>query len=145
MDVMMVLPNIKSGSQWGFSLLCLLVGDCRKKSFFEPARNLFDNVKLRASIGTLGNQVTNGNFDYLGYLDNETLSYVMGGKVISGLKAPTLASTNITWEKVTTTNFGLDIAMLNNRLNASFDYYIRNTNDMVISKTYPAVLGKFRW
>lgn len=65
----------------------------------------------------------------------------MGGKVISGLKAPTLASTNITWEKVTTTNFGLDIAMLNNRLNASFDYYIRNTNDMVISKTYPAVLG----
>lgn len=31
--------------------------------------------------------------------------------------------------------------MLNNRLNASFDYYIRNTNDMVISKTYPAVLG----
>lgn len=131
----------KSGSQWGFFPSVSVGWRLSEEKFFEPARNLFDNVKLRASIGTLGNQVTNGNFDYLGYLDNETLSYVMGGKVISGLKAPTLASTNITWEKVTTTNFGLDIAMLNNRLNASFDYYIRNTNDMVISKTYPAVLG----
>ena len=98
-------------------------------------------MKVRASLGTLGNQVTNGNFDYLGYLSSESLAYSMGGKNLTGLTPPTLASTNITWEKVTTSNFGIDLGLLNNRLNASFDYYMRYTNDMVVSKTYPAVLG----
>ncbi|WP_294534764.1 TonB-dependent receptor [uncultured Bacteroides sp.] len=131
----------KSGSRWGFFPSVSLGWRLSEEKFFEPAKKVFDNVKVRASLGTLGNQVTNGNFDYLGYLASEGLSYVMGGKELTGLKAPTLASTNITWEKVTTANFGLDLGLLNNRLNASFDYYIRYTNDMVIAKAYPAVLG----
>jgi hypothetical protein len=65
----------------------------------------------------------------------------MNGGIISGLKAPTLASTNITWEKVYTTNIGLDWTMLNGRFTGSFDYYIRDTKGMVVNKTYPAVLG----
>ena len=68
-------------------------------------------------------------------------AYLMNGGIISGLKAPTLASTNITWEKVYTTNIGLDWTMLNGRFTGSFDYYIRDTKGMVVNKTYPAVLG----
>ncbi len=131
----------KSGSRWGFFPSVSLGWRLSEEKFFEPARKLFDNVKVRASLGTLGNQVTNGNFDYLGYLSSESLAYSMGGKNLTGLTPPTLASTNITWEKVTTSNFGIDLGLLNNRLNASFDYYMRYTNDMVVSKTYPAVLG----
>lgn len=130
-----------SGNRWGFFPSVSAGWRLSEEKWFEPARELFDNVKLRASFGQLGNQVTNGNFDYLSSLSGETLSYLMNGTVINGLKPATLASANISWEKVTTANFGLDLNLLQNRLSASFDYYLRNTSDMVISKAYPAVLG----
>lgn len=130
-----------SGDQWGFFPSVSAGWRISEEPFFEPARNLFDNLKLRASYGGLGNQVTDGNFQYLSYLNSRTLSYLINGQIAGGLTAPTLASTNITWEKVYTTNIGLDWTMLNGRLTGSFDYYIRDTKNMVVSRTYPAVLG----
>ena len=131
----------RSGHRWGFFPSVSAGWRLSEENWFEPARKLFDNVKLRASYGQLGNQVTTGNFDYLSYLDGETLNYIMGNSVINGLKPATLPSLNITWEKVTTADFGLDLNLLKNRLAFSFDYYIRNTSDMVVSKAYPSVLG----
>ncbi|MCD8184463.1 MAG: TonB-dependent receptor [Bacteroides sp.] len=130
-----------SGNRWGFFPSVSAGWRVSEEKWFEPARNLFENVKLRASVGQLGNQVTTGNFDYLSSLSGETLNYLMNGTVINGLEPATLASTNISWEKVTTANFGLDLSLLQNRLSASFDYYLRYTSDMVVSKAYPAVLG----
>lgn len=130
-----------SGDQWGFFPSVSAGWRISEEPFFEAARNIFDNLKLRASYGGLGNQVTDGNFQYLSYLNSKTLSYLINGQMAGGLTAPTLASTNITWEKVYTTNVGLDWTMLNGRLTGSFDYYIRDTKDMVVSRTYPAVLG----
>ncbi|EDN86205.1 TonB-linked outer membrane protein, SusC/RagA family [Parabacteroides merdae ATCC 43184] len=130
-----------SGDRWGFFPSVSAGWRISEESFFEPARNIFDNLKVRASYGSLGNQVTDGNFQYLSFLTSESLAYLMNGGIISGLKAPTLASTNITWEKVYTTNIGLDWTMLNGRFTGSFDYYIRDTKGMVVNKTYPAVLG----
>ena len=130
-----------SGDRWGFFPSVSAGWRISEEKFFEPARDLFDNLKVRASYGSLGNQVTDGNFQYLSFLQSETLNYLLNGNVVSGLKPPTLASTNITWEKVYTSNFGLDWTMLNGRLTGSFDYYIRNTNGMVVNKTYPLVLG----
>ena len=129
------------GDRWGFFPSVSAGWRISEEPFFEPARNVFDNLKLRASYGGLGNQVTDGNFQYLSYLNSKTLSYLINGQIASGLTAPTLASSNITWEKVYTTNVGLDWTMLNGRLTGSFDYYIRDTKDMVVTRTYPSVLG----
>lgn len=130
-----------SGDRWGFFPSVSAGWRISEEPFFEPARNLFDNLKLRASYGGLGNQVTDGNFQYLSYLNSKTLSYLINGQMAGALTAPTLASSNITWEKVYTSNVGLDWTMLNGRLTGSFDYYIRDTKDMVVRRTYPAVLG----
>lgn len=130
-----------SGSQWGFFPSASLGWRLSEEKFFEPAKTLFDNVKLRASLGSLGNQVTNGNFDYIGMIGSENLNYIIGGKIPSGITPATLAYRNVTWEKVTTANFGLDLGLLNNRLTASFDYYMRYTTDMVVSKAYPNTMG----
>lgn len=130
-----------SGSQWGFFPSASIGWRLSEEKFFEPARDLFQNVKVRASIGSLGNQVTNGNFDYLSTVGSELLSYIIGGSRPNGITAPSLAYRNVTWEKVTTADFGLDLNMLNNRLTASFDYYMRYTNDMVVSRTYPNTMG----
>ena len=55
---------------------------------------------------------------------------------------PGLISPEITWEKVKTSNIGLDAGFLKNRLNVSFDYFVRNTYDMLgPAESLPAVLG----
>ena len=69
------------------------------------------------------------------------LNYLLNGKLATGITPASLAYNNVSWEKVTTANFGIDLGLLNNRLTASFDYFIRYTNDMVVSKTYPATMG----
>ena len=130
-----------SGDRWGFFPSASLGWRLSEEKFFEPAKKIFDNLKLRASIGSLGNQVTNGNFDYIGSMGSEDLNYIINGEVGTGIKPASLAYNNVTWEKVTTANFGLDLGMLNNRLTASFDYYLRYTTDMVVSKAYPATMG----
>ena len=130
-----------SGSQWGFFPSASIGWRLSEEKFFEPARDLFQNVKVRASVGSLGNQVTNGNFDFISTVGSEQLNYIIGGSRPNGITAPTVAYINTTWEKVTTADFGLDINMLNNRLTASFDYYMRYTNDMIVSRTYPNTMG----
>lgn len=130
-----------SGSQWGFFPSASIGWRISEEDFFEPARDLFQNIKIRASIGSLGNQVTNGNFDFLSTVGSEQLNYILSGNIPTGITPGSLAYRNVTWEKVTTVNFGIDLGLLNNRLTASFDYYLRYTNDMVVSKAYPNTMG----
>lgn len=130
-----------SDDRWGFFPSASIAWRISEENFFEPVQNLFQNIKVRSSIGSLGNQVTNGNFDYLNMMGGSTLDYILDGKRLSAITPSSLAYMNVSWEKVTTADFGLDLGLLNNRLNASFDYFIRYTADMVVSKKYPATLG----
>ena len=127
--------------RWGFFPSASLGWRVSEESFFEPLKETVDNFKIRASLGSLGNQVTNSNFDYIGSMGSSTLSYILGTNQATAITPASLAYSNVTWEKVTTANFGLDFGLFNNRLNASFDYFIRYTDDMVVSKAYPAVMG----
>lgn len=129
------------GKQWGFFPSVSAGWRVSEEDFYEPLRASLEYLKLRASYGDLGNQVVDNNFQYLGTLSPGTYNYVINNAILKGINPSTLASTNITWERVNTINAGLDFATLNNRLSGSFDYYVRRTSDMVVSKAYPAVLG----
>ena len=112
-----------------------------EESFFEPLKNVVDNLKLRASVGVLGNQAINSYFSYIGTLSGGAMTnYMMNGKPLTYLSAPSLPNI-VTWEKVISKNFGLDWNLFGNRLTGSFDYYIRDTKDMIRQITLPAVLG----
>lgn len=65
---------------------------------------------------------------------------MMNGAIVNGLDIPTLPSL-VTWEKVITKDVGLDWSLFNNRLFGSFDFYVRDTKNMVRSVVLPAVLG----
>ena len=68
-------------------------------------------------------------------------SYIFGTEQKPYINAPGLVSSNFT-EKVTSQNIGVDFALLNNKLTGSFDYYIRDTKDMLYAgAAVPAVLG----
>ena len=102
-------------------------------------------MKVRASWGSLGNQVVDalGNFPYLpSYGVNASYPYLLGGSRPVAVNPSGLVSGTFTWETVTQMDFGLDVILLNNRLNATFDWYRRDTKDMLTAgQSLPAVLG----
>lgn len=115
-----------------------------RENFFEPINDIIGTLKVRGSFGTLGNQNT-GNW----YQTYQTMSvkafngdWLMGGARPNTASAPGLVSTALTWETVQSYNIGLDWGILNNRLTGSFDYYVRDTKDMVgNAPELPALLG----
>jgi len=69
--------------------------------------------------------------------------WMIDGKRPNLANAPKYLSTDLTWEKIQTLNIGFDIAVLNNRLNANFDWYVRDTKDMMgPPPVLPATLGE---
>lgn len=115
-----------------------------REAFFEPLSELISTLKVRGSYGELGNQ--NTKLWYPTYLTMPV--GVSDGKwLINGAKyntasAPGLISTTMGWETVKTIDIGLDVNLFNNRLSASFDWFKRNTNDMIgPAPSLPAILG----
>ena len=103
-----------------------------------------DNLKLRLSYGSLGNQASVGYYDYMQLINTGSqLNYKFGGSskaYYASESAPN--ASDMTWETVITKNIGLDMGFLGNRLNVGFDAYIRDTKDMLMpGKTLPAVYG----
>lgn len=133
------------GNRWGFFPSASAGWRISEESFFEPARNLFDNLKLRASFGSLGNQNVSSYYTYMRLVSvNYFSSYWFGeggskGKY-SSLSAP--VASDLTWENSQQWDLGLDIGMFNNRLNITSDFYVRNTLDMLTDGIeLPAVYG----
>jgi len=106
--------------------------------------NSISMLKVRGSYGELGNQNTNSWYPF--YLA-QPFSVNSGGWLLNGARpnaasAPGIVSTSMTWERVKSYNIGLDLGLFDSRLTANFDYFARNTLDMVgPAKELPVILG----
>ncbi|MDR2627415.1 MAG: TonB-dependent receptor [Dysgonamonadaceae bacterium] len=114
-----------------------------EESFFKPLTSVADNLKIRLSYGSLGNQTVSGYYPYVRTVSTPTLNYLFGtgdkGKYAS-FSAP--VASDISWETVTTRNLGIDLGFFRSRLNFSADFYIRDTEGMLVpGKTLPSVYG----
>ena len=127
--------------RWAFFPSASAGWNLAQEPWLKKYSDKVDLLKIRASVGALGNQVTNGYHDYMSIITSSTINnYVFDGALSNGLSTPSVPS-YVTWEKVLTYDAGLDWGLLNNRLTGSFDYYIRQTKDMVRSVTLPDVFG----
>ncbi|MFP5080856.1 SusC/RagA family TonB-linked outer membrane protein [Pedobacter sp. JCM 36344] len=112
-----------------------------QEPFWKVSNDLISDLKIRASYGSLGN----GNINSYVYQELFNISQAPG--ILSGTRPqttrqPDVLPDGITWETSTTTNIGLDLGMLSNRLTLSADAYVRNTTDMfTVGLTAPAVFG----
>ncbi|MBV6642539.1 MAG: TonB-dependent receptor [Cyclobacteriaceae bacterium] len=118
------------------------------EAFMSGTSAWLDNLKLRASYGSLGNQllVDNNNrpiyYPYIPTMSSGASVYMMnGGAFTPYVSRPGLVSPTLTWETVISKNIGLDFTMLGNRLDVSFDAYTRDTKDMLTRTEFPAELG----
>lgn len=135
--------KFKKGHRYQFFPSISAAWRLSEEKFFEGVKSWWDNMKLRVSYGSLGNQAVNGNFPYLAtYGINTKYGALLGGGRPVAVFAPGLVSSSFTWETVNQIDFGFDAAFLRNRLSASFDWYRRNTKDMLTDgEVLPAVLG----
>lgn len=135
--------RFRSDDRWGFFPSASLGWNIAREEFFQPATRIMNTLKLRASYGSLGNQNTTAFYPTYTVMGTGTSDkWLMNGVKPNIAWAPALVSYDLTWEKIRTWNVGIDIGLFNNRLTGSFDYFIRNTNDMVgPSEKLPATLG----
>ncbi len=101
------------------------------ENFMSDIKFISD-LKLRASYGITGQQDLFGSYPYLPTysFSNSTARYILGGTPITTYR-PNGYDANLKWEETSTLNFGLDFALLSNRITASFDYYERETTDLL--------------
>lgn len=132
------------GDRWGFFPSGSVAWSVVNEHFFEPLKDRFQisNLKLRASYGALGNQVSSGYYPSIPTMSSGKIGQLLDGSQPIAVYQPGLVSPSFTWEKVRTINFGIDLGLFNGRLNSSFDWYTRYTDDMLTaSAEKPAVLG----
>jgi TonB-linked SusC/RagA family outer membrane protein len=136
------VSRFPKGDRFGFFPSVSVGWRISEEAFFEPLRKVIDNLKLRVSYGTLGNQETSSRYMYIPTLSGGTMSYIFDGEVAKYINQPGAVSNSLTWETVRSTNLGIDLNLFNSRLELSFDLYKRETLDMLAqAATLPAVFG----
>ncbi len=97
-------------------------------------------LKLRASYGLTGNNNFNsGNYPAISLVS--PINYVMGGTLVGGRYVSQLGNTILTWEKNKQTDLGLDISLLDNRLQFTYDYYYKLTDGLLYQVNIPQSSG----
>ena len=133
-----------AGSRWGLFPSGSIGWRISEEPFFAPAKKVVNNLKLRASYGSLGNQ----NVGYYAHLRTISLNYFSNYTFGEGSTKPKYSSlsnpvsSGLTWETTQQSNIGLDMTMFNNRLEFTAEAYIRDTKNMLTDgDALPGVFG----
>ena len=108
-------------------------------------KSVVNYLKLRGSIGQLGNERLGSEFPYqailsfgTGFIPNAATGTA---DVVQTAYQSDYAFNDLTWETTTTYGIGADITLLNNRLRGSLDYYYKKTTDMLLEVGFPSYFG----
>ena len=104
-----------------------------QENFYEPVKKIIDDLKIRASYGSIGDQQAIGDYDYATFVSigeggvfgqNQLLST---GAIQKGRSNP-----NLRWESKTTLNIGLDFTALQNHIYGSIEFFNSISNDLLV-------------
>lgn len=115
-----------------------------EEKFIKSIRHWLDLLKLRASWGKLGNERIGSFYPYQALLTISNVPLVDDSSSITGSTATAQTTYNvrdISWETTSSWDVGLDMLLLNSRLNLTFDYYRKKTSDMLLAVQIPMFMG----
>ena len=120
---------LAEGHKWGYFPSVSAGWRISEESFMAGTKSWLDNLKFRVSWGLSGNAAIDA------YQTLATISSIVPN---STEKAPmTMSNPELTWEKTSALNFGLDFSFLNGRIYGSVEYYMSKTYDLLYYKTAP--------
>lgn len=126
------------GKRWG--IFPSFSGGWRISSepFMEATKNVVSDLKLRAGWGLNGNQSGIGNYSYLAYYKATKVTPTEDNTLPGlALYPNTAANPDLTWEKTTQTNVGIDLSLFNSRLIFTADAYYKKTTDLLLTVALP--------
>ena len=128
-----------------------------EEQWMQSTRSVLDDLKIRVSWGQTGNQEISNlaryNIYVSGYGVNESggQSYGTGydiagtnggGTLPSGMKRTQIGNDNLRWETTTQTNAGMDFSLWGQKLYGSFDWFYKNTDDILLYMAGIAAMGE---
>jgi len=130
-----------SNQQWGLFPSASLAWRASDETFIKDNVSWISDLKVRASVGSLGNGNVNP-FLFLPTMNIARTSYIIGDGLQPYTYLPANIPESLTWERSTTYDLGVDLTTLNNRLTMIFDYYERYTQDMfTVGPELPQTFG----
>ena len=123
-------PDHRWGNFWSVGGAWILT----RESFMDNTRDWLDNLKIKASIGSQGNDNI-GNFRYT----NTYLIQNANGEVSTVFNAK--GAEDITWETNTNFNAGVEFSFLQGTVSGGVEYFLRSTTDMLLSFPVPPSMG----
>ncbi len=132
--------NFAPGHRWGFFPSLSAAWRISEESFFKNNVHFVDNLKLRSSVGLLGNDAV-GGWQWQQSYDMADGAYF--GELSKGITAGVLPNPGITWEKSFSYNGGLDALLFQNRLSVTVDGFYKHTYDILGSRlaSLPTTFG----
>lgn len=129
---------LAAGNKWASFPSAALGWRVSQEPFLTNA-NFLDELKVRASYGFTGNKVVDP------YATLATAStgvfYDFGGVSANGIRTDGIANANLTWERTSELDFGLDFALLHSRVMGTFDVYNKVSKDLIIERQLPFETG----
>jgi TonB-linked SusC/RagA family outer membrane protein len=111
-----------------------------KEAFMQPITSVVSDLKLRLSYGLAGNNRIANNLFRETYSTNG-VEYPLENGRTPGLATAALANPNLRWETTHSRNVGVDVALLNNRVQVTADVYYNTTYDLLIAQPVPVTSG----
>lgn len=144
-----------TNNRWGTFPAFSLGWRVSEEAFFEPAKKVFSDLKLRYGWGMTGNQEIDNYAAYGLYQaryytdptwerDQGTAYDIYGnnqGTLPSGFLRTQRPNANLKWEATTQHNAGIDFGLLNQKFSGSVDYFMKKTDDILVKPPYIATIG----
>lgn len=134
-----------AGDKWAFFPSMSLGYRFTEEGYWKNLHDVISNGKLRFSYGEIGNEAIGDNMfiSTISPIAQSKLYWMdKNGNELNQFQLPDWVSSSLTWERIKTTNVGVDLSFLNDDLSLTFDWYQRTTNDMLApGKAIPDVAG----
>ena len=132
-------------SRWGWFPSVSMGWRVSEESFIKDRYPWISNIKLRASIGKLGDDGSAGTYPsiYTGYNLQGNKAWIYDGSVVTGVDAAAIPNPNLTWYTATTSNLGLDLNLWNQKLGGTFEVFRRHREGLLATSSVvlPGTVG----
>ncbi len=127
--------------RWGYFPAGAFAWRVSEEPWMTTAKNWMDDLKLRVSYGTVGNDGISANLWSQTWSASSTSAYIDGVPFVSYDLSKVMANPDLKWETTVTRNVGVDFSFLKNRLSGTIDLYWNSTKDLLMNTSLPGITG----
>ncbi|MDR0988342.1 MAG: TonB-dependent receptor [Prevotellaceae bacterium] len=129
-----------SGQRFGFFPSMSAGYRISEEDFMSSLKPYLSTLKLRVSWGSIGNQDV-GTDRFVSTIGSAQDSWIIDNTFVQSTQKPTIVSSELRWEKVSTIDVGFDARFFNEALGVTFDWYNRRTSNILTVPNLPNTLG----